>query len=787
MVYGDLLVEPDEIFFVNLSDASNATIQDGEGQCTIINDDAANLVISQLYGGGGNAGATYKNDFIEIFNRGTTTVDFSVTPYSLQYASVSTSSGGNFGGTTSANKTNLTTGAIAPGHYFLIQEAASTGGTANLPTPDAVGSIAMAATSGKVALVAGTTALATMTCPGDDGLSPFNPSNPSVADLVGYGGSASSAGHCYEGASPATAPGNSTADFRKAGGCVDTNDNASDFIVAAPNPRNTASAVNDCASGLKPEITINDVSVTEGNTGTKTIDFTISLSTPSILTVTVDYATADGTATAGSDYQSTNGTLTFAPGETSKQVAVNIIGDTMDEPSETFFINLSNASNATILDGYGQCTIADNDSPPSLSINDASVAEGDDGTKTVDFTVSLSAASGFTVTVNYATADGTATDGSDYQATNGTLTFAPGETTKAISVTIMGDSVFETDETFFINLSGPSNATILDAQGQCTIKNDDAAPPVPAISIDDVNVTEGDGGTVSATFTLRLSLSSDRPVTVDYNTLPGTATADTDYQPTNGTLIFNPGDTTRTITVLINGDTLAEPDETFFINLSNPTNATTSDNQGLGTIINDDAANLVISQIYPGGGNTGATYQNDFIEIFNRGTTTVNFSVTPYSVQYAGATGSSWSRTNISSGTIAPGQFFLIQEASGGVNGASLPTPDATGTINLATGGGKVALVVGTTTLPASSCPGDDGVSPFNPTNAAIVDFVGYNSSANCYEGAGAASFSSTNSNARSVIRTSSCADTNNNSSDFINPTTAPNARNKATATSPCP
>src|SRR5438477_1505330 len=135
------------------------------------------VVISQVYGGGGNSGATLKNDFIELFNRGTTTVDFSITPYSVQYASASAF--GNFG----SDKTNLTAGTIGPGKYFLIQEAAGSGGATNLPTSDATGSIGLTTASGKVALVAGTTALSATACPGDDGASPFNPNNSSITDL----------------------------------------------------------------------------------------------------------------------------------------------------------------------------------------------------------------------------------------------------------------------------------------------------------------------------------------------------------------------------------------------------------------------------------------------------------------------------------------------------------------------------------------------------------------------------------------------------------------------------
>src|SRR5260370_36840165 len=210
-----------------------------------------------------------------------------------------------------------------------------------LPTRDATGTIQMGNISGKVALALGTTALAAAACPGDDGPSPFNPSNTAIVDFVGYGNGATTTGHCYEGTAPATAPSNTTADSPKAGGCVDTNENASDFFIATPNPRNSSSPVGDC----KPDITINDVTVTEGDIGTKTVDFTVMLSAISAQTVMVNYATADGTASAGLDYQAATGTVSFAPGALSRPIKLTILGDTLAEPHETFFLNLSNATN----------------------------------------------------------------------------------------------------------------------------------------------------------------------------------------------------------------------------------------------------------------------------------------------------------------------------------------------------------------------------------------------------------------------------------------------------------
>jgi Tol biopolymer transport system component len=746
-VNGDTLVEPNETFSVNITNVSNAGITDGSGLVTIQNDDTATLVISQVYGVGDNSGAALRNDFVEIYNHGATTVDFSIMPYSIQYASV----GSNFG----TNKTNLTSGTMAPGRYFLIQEAGGTTNGSALPAPDATGTINLSNTAGKVALVAGTTALASATCPGDDGVVPFNPSNAAVADFVGYGNSASTAGHCYEDTGPASSPSNTTADLRKAGGCVDTNDNASDFLVASPNPRNSNSPVGDC----QPEITINDLTVTEGNTGSVNATFTVALSTSSSQAVTVNYATADGTATAPADYQSISGLLTFNPGDITRTITVPINGDTLDEPSETFFVDLSNATNGVLLDNQGQGTITDNDPAPSLSINDLSVAEGDAGTTTATFTVTLSAASGQTITVNYANADNTALAGSDYQATSGTLIFHPGDNTRTVTVLVNGDMTFEENETFFVNLTSPTNASISDAQGRGTIINDDAAPPTPTLSINDVAITEGDSGASIAIFNVTLSPASNQAVTVDFATANGTATSGgNDYQSVTGLLTFNPGDTIKPIGVTVNGDILVEPVETFFVNLTSATGgAVIGDSQGLGTIQNDDTALLAISQLYGGGGNGGASFQNDFVEILNRGTTTIDFAVTSYSVQYASSSGTfnSGNKVDLINGMLAVGQYYLVKLNSGGPVGATFAA-DLTNTgVNLSATDGKVALVAGTTVATTTSgCP----------TGVTLADLVGYGG-ANCSETMATAALSATKS---AVRKSNGCTDTDSNLADFI-------------------
>jgi hypothetical protein len=231
-----------------------------------------------------------------------------------------------------------------------------------------------------------------------------------------------------------------------------------------------------------PTLSINDVALDEGASGSRAAVFTVTLSAASSQTVTVAYATANGTATAGSDYSAASGTLSFAPGETAKTVSVAVAGDSVIEPSETFTVGLSGATNATIARPTGTGTIR-NDDFPALSINDVSLAEGNSGTTNAVLTVSLSAAAPFAVSVNYATANGTATAGSDYAAQTGTLTFTPGQTSKTISIAVNGDTSAESDETLFVNLSNAVGATITDGQGRVTITNDDAAPPASAVAV----------------------------------------------------------------------------------------------------------------------------------------------------------------------------------------------------------------------------------------------------------------------------------------------------------------
>jgi len=205
----------------------------------------------------------------------------------------------------------------------------------------------------------------------------------------------------------------------------------------------------------------------------------VTLSQATDQPVTVHYATADGTAVRGQDYAATSGTLAFAPGQTHQTIAVPILPDPSPDPTETFSVNLTSPGNATIADGQGIGTIVGQGAPPpvvpTISIGNAEATEVTTGTTSARFTVSLSQAATAPVTVAYATQDSSATAGHDYTATSGTLTFAPGITSMAITVPILNDLAVDGDETFYVNLSGAANAALGVSRATGTIH--DAVPP----------------------------------------------------------------------------------------------------------------------------------------------------------------------------------------------------------------------------------------------------------------------------------------------------------------------
>jgi probable HAF family extracellular repeat protein len=222
-----------------------------------------------------------------------------------------------------------------------------------------------------------------------------------------------------------------------------------------------------------PDMSISDAAITEGNSGSRALRFTVSLTQPVNRSVSVQYATGDYNATAPSDYVATSGTLLFNPLETTKTISVTVNGDTRNETNEVFLVGLTNPVNVTVADGIAVGKIVNDDPLPSLRVNDVSVVEGNSGTRAMTFSIKLSTASGRNVTVNYATANGSAAAPGDYTSRSGTVQFAPGQTVKTVPVTIKGDTVKEANETLKFNLSTAVNATIADPQGIGTITNDD--------------------------------------------------------------------------------------------------------------------------------------------------------------------------------------------------------------------------------------------------------------------------------------------------------------------------
>ena len=280
-----------------------------------------------------------------------------------------------------------------------------------------------------------------------------------------------------------------------------------------------------------PTLSIDSPSVSEGNSGSRNLTFTATLSAASGREVTVDYADAGtGTATSGTDYTAiAAGTLTFATGTTSQTFDVSVTGDVLDEADETVKVRLKDPTNAAVSTtaGTGTGTITDDDATPTLSISEPSVAEGDSGSAALTYTVTLSAASGRQVTVRYADAGtGTATSGTDYAAiTGGTLTFVAGTTSRTFSVSVTGDTVNEPNETVAVNWSNATNATITSRSGVVaaalrvdgTITDDDGAPTSITLTVDDDDVGEGDSATtitVTATVDGTTRFADAKTVTV---------------------------------------------------------------------------------------------------------------------------------------------------------------------------------------------------------------------------------------------------------------------------------
>ncbi|MET0647259.1 MAG: Calx-beta domain-containing protein, partial [Pyrinomonadaceae bacterium] len=319
------------------------------------------------------------------------------------------------------------------------------------------------------------------------------------------------------------------------------------------------------------EADITGLSVAEGDAGRRNFVATVRLLGATSRAVSVDFNTSTGgSATVNADFVGTSGTLTFAPGEDTREIVIPILGDTIDEFNETFSVIFSNPQGATTLIPSFPVSILDDDEPPTISVTDVTVSEGPSA-KAV-FAIRLSQPTGKGATVNYQTANGTATAGSDYTADNFAVIFSPGTTMRHVEVPVLTDGTAEEDETFFLNVvsTNTTRAVVADGQGQATIKDASASASLVQFSATNYFVNESDGQSI---ITVTRTGDTTQPASVDYRTLSQSASDRSDFTAAVGTLSFAAGEAQKTFPVLITDDRYLEPGESLNLELSNPSGA----------------------------------------------------------------------------------------------------------------------------------------------------------------------------------------------------------------------
>ena len=332
-----------------------------------------------------------------------------------------------------------------------------------------------------------------------------------------------------------------------------------------PEPLGQVTILNDDPA----EASISPSSLLEGDSGEKMMVFTVSLSVPMNVPVSVSFRSIAETALEGADFQPISGELSFAPGETQKTISIPVFGDLIGESDEVFTVQLTNASGVLLGNGASAAGTIINDDP-SIYIEDLRILEGENtapGTHTVHVPIRLSKTRGIQVTVDFQTANGTALAGSDFVARIGSVTFAPGQTLQFIALEVVSDMIVEGDETFSLALSNAAGADIVQGTGVITIEADETI-----ITTKGQRLLEGLGETHHS-YDVMLSRPMTSAVTVNYATADGTAQAGSDYQAVSGVLTFLPGETYKTVYVPWFGDDVAEEDETYSLVLFEPIGA----------------------------------------------------------------------------------------------------------------------------------------------------------------------------------------------------------------------
>jgi PA14 domain/Pectate lyase superfamily protein/Calx-beta domain len=355
------------------------------------------------------------------------------------------------------------------------------------------------------------------------------------------------------------------------------------------------------------ELSTSILSQNEGNAGTTALTFTVNLSKSSNQSVTVPYTINNGTAIAGSDYVDNDGVLTFSADQTSKTITVLVNGDTTVEQNETFTVNLGTPSNATlgtskqvtatvVNDDKGTGTVST--TAGNLAFSAPTFTVNEDGTAIAAVTVTRTGGSSGAVGATITLADGTTRKSyNDYNGSPIVVSFADGDTAaKTIKIPVVNDATTEDGETINLSLGSPTGGATIGSQKTAVLTViDNEALPILNISPATFSKNEGDSSTTAYTFTVTLGNRTSRTVTVPYTINNGTATAGSDYTDNDGVLTFTAGQTSKIVTVAVNGDTTVEQNETFTVNLGTPSNATLgTSKQVTATIVNDDLSNIPI-------------------------------------------------------------------------------------------------------------------------------------------------------------------------------------------------
>lgn len=642
-VIGDTASEPpSQDFTVDLGNPVNASIADGQGVGTIVDDDAgAVFSIDNVSVSEGNAGTTALAFTVtRSQTSGVATVSFATADGTATLADGDYAAGAGTlsfadgiatqpvtvlvnGDTTFEGSETLTVTLSNPSAGTTIGQGTGTG---TINNDDAQPSIGI----GDVSLAegnAGQTAFAFA-------VTLSNASDQAVTVVANTAdGSATVADADYAAVTNQTitfAPG-ATSQVLTVNVTGDTTSESNESFVVNLSAAVGASIADAQGSGTIVDddsgsvFTIANAAANEGNAGTAALTFTVTRSQTSG-TATVSFATADGSATtADNDYTAASGTLTFADTVATQTITVDVTGDTTFEGNETLTATLSNPSAGTSIgQGTATGTITNDDAQPTIAIADVSRAEGNSGTTPFDFALTLSNPSSQTITVVANTADGSATQPGDYAAvTDQTITFNPGQTTQTLTVNVVGDAAPEApSETFTIGLSAATNATLANAQASGTIVDDDSGA---VFTIGSAAVAEGNAGSSTLSFTVTRSQTTGT-ASVSFATSDGTATvADGDYSASSGTLSFADGVATRTIAVDIAGDATFESSETFSVTLSNASAGTTiGQATATGTITNDDAQPTIsVDDVSVAEGDSGATPATFTVSLSNPSSQTI--------------------------------------------------------------------------------------------------------------------------------------------------------------------